>query len=102
MKISFKVNIKRFIILLTGAMVGWFLWGRVLQHFSEWASPLAGLMAFGGFMLYMGSVLNGWFMERLLRHYWRTQGYHEDAAHEQVKQMEQCFRRASIGDLSKG
>ena len=97
MKISFEINLKRLARLVIGMSMGLFVWQFLIEPYGSGVFIPMGI--FGAFIFYMGSVFNGWFVERGLLYHFRTKGLTEEACKEGVEQMEGEFREMSMKDL---
>jgi protein-S-isoprenylcysteine O-methyltransferase Ste14 len=53
------------------------------------------MAGFGAVMFALGTWLNSWLTTRVLRSYWKAQGYHADAAQEAVDEIEAHGRRGT-------
>ena len=95
-KISFNVNLKRMVVLLTAVAVGWYLWASVIQQAE---APFVPLLVFGVFCVYLGSLLSGWLIERGLLYHFRSQGFNEETCRRSTEEIEESLSRMPATSL---
>ena len=92
MKLTVIINLKIIAyLLLTAGMVG---------ALSTYVLPVSGatigaaltLVGFALLMFWAGTRLQGYFDDRIIRHYWLTQGYNTEAADKKVVEFGETAR----------
>lgn len=100
---AFNVNL--FVIgwLLFAALLGWFVWERLLVPTFP-AGWVAGrtLTMFAMFLLATGALVERWSTNRMLAYYWRCQGYNEEAVAKQVEEMRSTMSEMPTPELFRG
>jgi len=93
MKFTINLNLKILTYLLIAGGIAWALSAYVITQVAEGGFGLyATLVMFGLVMSWAGTRLQGYFDDRIIRHYWLTQGYSKEAADKKVVEFGETAR----------